>query len=469
MNTHRIAVFLGPSCQEREAKKHLENADYYPPAFRGSFYNIINDGYETIVLIDGLFYASLSVWHKEIIFALDSGIRVIGASSMGALRAAELQGTGIVGVGTIFGWYRDGFIDGDDEVALLHRSADDDFAGLTIPLVNLRWNLRKAVKDGVLEEEQEKLVIGSAKRLSFMDRTLTQILDPLRDRLDVASLGAWLKRNSLDDLKRMDTIEALTLAARESSEPQALEDTSLRDYEAIHMSVGIEYFWSERLNSIKPKIGDRETPLSEYLKKINPETPEYRNFVRARGFHKLIVGWATELELDRAGFVGAAEDDATWTPDTINAAHRKETGLTLVDLARERRDAKIRSLMQKRFCAEAAPDLLRELDERLSGWPQGTGGDCRLLIALDSKLIYTLWRLGKHKNIVHGWVALDGGVYTGEAADDSPETAETILNFAEWIDRASPALFGYTFDPAREILLAHQYFNRLEAIGRDLG
>ena len=92
MGHHQIAVFLGPSCPLDEARMHLPDADYFPPASRGSFYGIINDGYRVIALIDGLFYGKFSVWHKEILFAIDSGITVIGASSMGALRAAELEG-----------------------------------------------------------------------------------------------------------------------------------------------------------------------------------------------------------------------------------------------------------------------------------------------------------------------------------------------------------------------------------------
>ena len=465
MSNRRTAVFLGPSCTEREAKKLLPEADYYPPAARGSFYNIINDDYQTIVLIDGLFYASLSIWHKEILFALDSGIEVIGASSMGALRAAELQGTGMVGVGTIFGWYRDGIIDGDDEVALLHQGIEDDFAGLTIPLVNLRWNLRNAVDNGIIGERELELIIERAKRLCFADRTLTQILAPLKDRLDVAPLMAWLDQNSSEDLKRMDAIEALTLVGRGRSEARVPVEPRLRDYETIHMSVGIEYYWSERLNSIKAKSGDRVSQLTEYLKKVRPDDPEYRDLVRARSYQKLIVGWARELRLDSTDPSAAVDVEATWTPDIIDADHRRATGLTLPDLARENRDAKLCYGMQRQFCGEAAPDLLQELDRQLQEGARESSIDWRRMIPLDGQLIYTLWALGNWKSIAPGSIVGDKGGHKEEAGGDQPETAEAIMNFVAWIDRTGPALFGYTFDPAKEILLAYQYLNRLDAIG----
>ena len=73
-----------------------------------------------IGLIDGVFERVLPVWHKEILWAMTQGIHVFGAASMGALRAAELHAFGMVGVGRIFADYRDGVLEADDEVAVLH-------------------------------------------------------------------------------------------------------------------------------------------------------------------------------------------------------------------------------------------------------------------------------------------------------------------------------------------------------------
>ena len=42
------------------------------------------------LIIDGSFQSQPAVRHKEILWALSRGIPVIGAASMGALRAAEL-------------------------------------------------------------------------------------------------------------------------------------------------------------------------------------------------------------------------------------------------------------------------------------------------------------------------------------------------------------------------------------------
>ena len=72
------------------------------------------------MLIDGLFDASPAVRHKELLQLMARGVPVIGAASMGALRAAELAPFGMIGVGRIFTAYAAGALVGDDEVALLH-------------------------------------------------------------------------------------------------------------------------------------------------------------------------------------------------------------------------------------------------------------------------------------------------------------------------------------------------------------
>src|SRR5580700_7605068 len=97
----RIAVFLGPTLPRANAMLALD-AVYRPPARRGDIYRALRDGFHTIVLIDGEFHGQPSVWQREIVDALIEGAVVHGASSMGALRAAELHSLGMVGHGQIF-------------------------------------------------------------------------------------------------------------------------------------------------------------------------------------------------------------------------------------------------------------------------------------------------------------------------------------------------------------------------------
>ncbi|WP_197093370.1 TfuA-like protein [Nonomuraea sp. SBT364] len=65
----------------------------------------------------------LSLRQKEILHLPANGVTVIGCSSLGALRAAELHPQGMTGSGQVFAMYRDGVADGDDEVAVAHDEA----------------------------------------------------------------------------------------------------------------------------------------------------------------------------------------------------------------------------------------------------------------------------------------------------------------------------------------------------------
>lgn len=93
-----VVVFLGPTLPVAEAKQ-LVRATFLPPARQGDVFRVLSDRPGVIVLIDGVFEAVPSVWHHELRAALASGVHLVGASSMGALRAAELHGEGMLPVG----------------------------------------------------------------------------------------------------------------------------------------------------------------------------------------------------------------------------------------------------------------------------------------------------------------------------------------------------------------------------------
>jgi hypothetical protein len=209
--SHSIAVFLGPSLPREQAREILA-ADYHPPARKGDIYRILATGVETIILVDGVFHNTPSVWPREIFDALQEGVRVVGASSMGALRAAELHPFGMIGFGKIFEWYRDGTIDGDDEVAVWHGSEEDDFRPLSDPLVNIRYTLQSAVADDRLSAERAHALTDYAKQLYYPDRSYRRLLNsPILNGWsedDRADLGRYFSTEAVN-LKRVDAIGVL--------------------------------------------------------------------------------------------------------------------------------------------------------------------------------------------------------------------------------------------------------------------
>ena len=96
---------------------------------------------------------------------------------MGALRAAELHEYGMTGIGTVFEWYRDGIIEGDDEVALLHGTVEFSFRPLTEPLVNIRCTLQQAVKDGCFEPATAEALLAYARQRHYSCRSYQSLLE----------------------------------------------------------------------------------------------------------------------------------------------------------------------------------------------------------------------------------------------------------------------------------------------------
>src|SRR3990167_4481413 len=151
MRQHPIYIFLGPSLSQIEAKQLFPQAIYLPPVQCGDLLHILKLRPAMIAIVDGVFEAAAAVWHKEILYCLEEGITVYGSSSMGALRAAELAEFGMQGVGEIYHAYREKKLIDDDEVALLHTSGPD-YQALTIPMVNIRATLQRAVEEKILEK-----------------------------------------------------------------------------------------------------------------------------------------------------------------------------------------------------------------------------------------------------------------------------------------------------------------------------
>ncbi len=205
-------VFLGPSLPRGEAASILK-AHYLPPIRRGDL-AALPEEVRFVGIVDGEFYQSLAVSTKEILVLLRRGVSVFGASSMGALRAAETCGFGMVGVGRIFAMYRDGVLDADDEVALTYDPMT--FRTLSDPLVNLRYALELAVEAGVIEEEDRVALIERLRALYFPHRSYRalQALCP--------ALVPLFRGRALPDLKGEDARQLLsTIAAVRQSVRQS--------------------------------------------------------------------------------------------------------------------------------------------------------------------------------------------------------------------------------------------------------
>lgn len=221
----KIVVFLGPSVPVDVARAVLD-ADFRPPARRGDLLRSARDGARIIGLIDGVFFQESAVAHKEILDAIAMGARVIGASSMGALRAAETDVYGMVGVGEIYEAYRRGDLVSDDEVALTFDPVS--FAPLSEPLVNIRYNIKLAVEDGCLDSESAEVLLDISRSQYFAERSYSSMLARAAGTVPAKALHSFevFLQSKRRDLKREDAVLALQRMA-EMSRDDAIRDDPL--------------------------------------------------------------------------------------------------------------------------------------------------------------------------------------------------------------------------------------------------
>jgi hypothetical protein len=212
-----IVVFLGPSLPRDRAEQILK-ADYRPPAKRGDIYRAAKEGAKIICLIDGVFFQDCSVAHKEVLFALERGARVLGASSMGALRASELDVYGMEGVGEIYRAYKRGDLVSDDEVALIFDPFN--WEPRSEPLVNIRFNLDLALQRGIIDIPTKDVLFHSAQCLYFPERTYERMMKAAEGRVLAETLQRFREfiNNERRDLKMEDALQALQRAKEIANE-----------------------------------------------------------------------------------------------------------------------------------------------------------------------------------------------------------------------------------------------------------
>lgn len=206
-----VYVFLGPTLPHEDAARELD-AVYLPPVAQGDVIRIAECKPKAIGIIDGFFESVPAVWHKEILHAIRCGIPVFGASSMGALRAAELHPFGMIGIGAIFEAFRDGRLEDDDEVAVIHGPAELGYPVLSEAMVNIRRTLSDAVADGAATPEFGRFLESLAKELPYRERGWGRVLRRAAEAgipaAMVEDFRRWLPRGRVDQ-KREDALAML--------------------------------------------------------------------------------------------------------------------------------------------------------------------------------------------------------------------------------------------------------------------
>jgi TfuA protein len=207
----KTIVFSGPSIAEAEVHRLAAEASHAPPIRRGDLAGI--DGYDIVVILDGEFGQNLSVSPKEILSVLARGKTVIGASSMGALRASELDRSGMIGVGWVYDRFRRSAIRRDADVALVYSAFD--FKPMTVPMVDIEYWMEQAAAAELIPHRENIILVKAARKIFFADRTVDRLMDSLRGAIGGDMLESLLafSGGTIPSVKSIDAAEAVRLSA----------------------------------------------------------------------------------------------------------------------------------------------------------------------------------------------------------------------------------------------------------------
>ena len=211
-----IVAFAGPSLSTAD-RDALPGVDWRPPAQAGDVLRLAAGDAANLrlCLIDGYFDHRPAVRHKELLLLLAKGARIFGAASIGALRAAEMDGFGLIGVGAIYAAYARGSLTGDDEVALIHAGAERDWRPLSVPLVDVRATLCAARRAGVIARDEARALVHAAAAIHYVDRRWSPICETLADAGRRAAFAAWLETGVVAQ-KRADALACLRAALQDA-------------------------------------------------------------------------------------------------------------------------------------------------------------------------------------------------------------------------------------------------------------
>jgi hypothetical protein len=209
----RIIVYAGLSIPFDEAKKILDSTDdveviYKRPIKRGDLGSALKEHPDIVAIIDGVFHQNSAVGHREILEVLNKGIEVYGASSMGALRASELDSLGMVGVGYCYNQYASGAITSDDDVAVMLDGKT--LEALSVPLISMEYVFENAVEENIITSDEKQELVKIAKDTYYPQRNYAQTL--VKSSLDDEKKGKLIDfiRQS-PDIKKEDARELLEL------------------------------------------------------------------------------------------------------------------------------------------------------------------------------------------------------------------------------------------------------------------
>lgn len=259
-------VYVGPSISPSAVAELLPGARIRAPVVRGDLYRDRELGGAIFIIIDGVFSHELAVSPREVIDIARDGALVLGASSMGALRAAECWPVGVRGIGLVYRAFRMGVLSSDGEVAV-GTDQDNDYRAVSVALVNVRYAVSHAIRRQILDRPSGRRLVDAASRMFYPERQWRAVL---REARVADGSGELLRFLSAQDIKRRDAVQALQHAG---------DLLRLENVAAKHGRAHSEPFVRPNRTTSEPFFGSSAEGLRDELVEWLFGTGRYRRYI----------------------------------------------------------------------------------------------------------------------------------------------------------------------------------------------
>ena len=225
----KIKVYAQLSIDEKQIRRYLRKAIVCGPIKRGDIYNDINHRFNSIAIIDGRFDQTLAVSPSEIQDGIRSGLRIYGSSSMGALRAAELNSFGMIGVGKIFDYIKNSLLFRDDFVGQVFSENNKYLKSYSY--IDFFFSAKKLVKEKKIDSESARLLCRIYSNLYYTERNRLGLLQKIQTYKDCTKLtkSAEIVFKCNYSQKKTDALELLKKIQKDCIEIKNVNNLILKN------------------------------------------------------------------------------------------------------------------------------------------------------------------------------------------------------------------------------------------------
>jgi len=207
-------VFVGGSLNKKDVetyKRKNQEVVFTKPAEQGDFFAVILENYKNVLLFDAYFYQKYSCTTLELLIAMQEGVNIIGSSSVGAMRAIELDNYGMIGSGYVYEYFK------KQEIKPYHivaQTYDNEDQKITIPLVEVIYFLGLASKQKIITKNIYKKLLSIANNIHFTCLSYPYFFKRIDDKIDeniLENLKEFLQKEGEENfnIKRIDTLYVL--------------------------------------------------------------------------------------------------------------------------------------------------------------------------------------------------------------------------------------------------------------------